>query len=395
MRTAIINGKIYADGLIIESGYLVFENGIITSIGQGEYDEIADQILDVNGRPILPGLIDIQVNGCGGASISDMSVDSFATISTTLVKYGVTSYIGAIDSKLVNNKTLDNKVVLKLINNNQFGAKLLGFHLEGPFINQEKIGANDKLTIREPDIDYLKQIQTDLCGEIKILTMAPELNGALKVIAQASNNGIVVGIGHSLATFDEAYKAFDNGAVLATHMLNAMNGIQAREPGIIGALIEHENVFGSLICDGNHVNPTVIKLLYRALTAEKLIVITDSALTAGTEQTSWTLNGHNVIVNKDTCFLEDGTIAGSNLMLSRSIKNFRKYSGCGINEAIKVGSENPAKALHLYDRMGGIAVGKYADVIVLNDENTYEVSHTFVNGELKYLSQGKYPWGLN
>lgn len=387
MRTAIINGKIYAEEKIIESGYLVFENGIISSVGQGDYGKTVDQIIDACGKIVLPGLIDIQVNGCGGAAIVDLNTDSFATISTTLVKYGVTSYLGAMDSKSISNKKINKKVFFDLINNNEFGAKFLGFHLEGPFINQSKIGANCGILTREPDIDYWDQIQADWCGGIKILTIAPELKGSLKFIAEARDKGVIIGIGHSLATFEEAYKAFDAGAVLATHILNAMNGIQARESGIIGALFEHNSVFGSLICDGHHVQPTVIKLLYRALTAEKLIVITDSAPTAGTEQKSWFLNGQNIIVNRDTCFEENETIVGSNLMMSRAVANFIKYSGCSINEAIKVGSVNPAKALRLYDRIGSISVGKYADVIILNDENTYEVSHTFVNGELKYASK--------
>lgn len=314
---------------------------------------------------LIPGLIDLHIHGTHGKDVMDNSPESLQSICDSLAIEGVTGF-------LATTMTADNdhiRSVLETISAampNQEGAAILGVHLEGPFISKEKKGAQRDDVQRLPDIKLMDSWQKSARGAIKIVTLAPELPGALSLIEKLHNMRVIASIGHTNATFEETNAAIKAGCTQATHLFNAMRGFHQREPGAVGALLLSDAITTELIVDGVHLHPATIELVLRLKGKDRLVLVTDAMRAKCLGNGQYDLGGQMVDVREGKAMLSDGTLAGSTLRMPEAIRNMVKFSKCSLIDAIYMATEKPAHLLGLDPRKGSITVGKDADLVVMN-----------------------------
>lgn len=377
----IINAKIYTEKAIIEDGFIRIADSTITEYGPmsalpSSSSEV--RIIDARHQSVLPGFIDLQVNGAGGYLATDDFGANIPEIQKTLARRGTTSFLVATSpcSDDEHYKILKN--VKELMLRGGDGATILGVHMEGPFLNPQKSGANNPEFVSLPDVEKFKKFAE--VGSCRLMTISPEIGDFRDISNIATQNGIVLSMGHSTATYEQAKDAFANmGISCATHLFNTMNGIVARDPGIIGAAAECEK-FCTLISDGVHVHPFNLQLVYKCIGSNRLILITDSAPTAGTEQTEWNFGGLKIFVKGYTCYSENGSIMGSSLTMNKAASIAKKHFLCSTEEIVKMCAENPARLINCFDRKGSIAVGKDADLIFVKDEIGFDATKVIIGG---------------
>ena len=387
-KLLIKNIQIYAEHVIIETGFIkiaagkIVEQGLLHELKEdGHYEEIN---VPKNFK-IIPGLIDIHMHGVDGADTMDATFSALDKMTKALPKEGTTSF-------LATTITQDKEAIERaLMNVGEFcsttgKAEILGVHLEGPFINRKMAGAQPVNHIIGPESSLFKEWQRLSKDRIKLVTLAPEIPGAFELIEFLSKNEIVASIGHSDATFEQVSSAVHAGATQVTHLFNQMRGLHHREPGLVGAALLHEELRAELIVDGIHVSPEIVKLAYRQKGKEGLILITDSMRAKCLKDGSYDLGGQEVQVKEGKAVLQDGTLAGSTLKADNAVKNMMNFTGCSLADAIEMASANPAKQLNLFNRKGSIAVGKDADLVILDDNN--DVFMTFCRGKLAYKKEG-------
>lgn len=332
---------------------------------------------------IVPGFIDMHVHGAKGYDVMDGSVDALLAISHALAAEGTTGFLATtmtadtveIDRALLAVQDFMRSDVKK-------GAAVLGVHLEGPFLAATKMGAQRGDKIIPPSVELMQHWQALATNVIKLVTLAPEQSHALDLIKYLCQQQIVASIGHTNATYAEATAAIAAGCSHATHLFNAMRGIHQREPGAVTAALLSPKVMAELILDGVHLHPAVVELAYRIKGAEKIALVTDAMRAKCLGDGLYDLGGQSVHVKNGEAQLADGTLAGSVLTMSSAIQNMLKFTDCGLMDAIKMASENPAKALGIFDKKGSIAIGKDADLVVLDE--AYQVVMTIREGEICY-----------
>ncbi len=369
----------------IKNGKVILKDGIVDKAVVVDRDRIADvtdtvpgliKEVDARGMYVAPGFIEIHMHGRKGYDAMDASYEALNGISESLIASGVTGFLTTtmtmpednIRDAVVNAGKSMGKVK---------GAKLLGLHMEGPFISKEHKGAQPEEYIQKPSMDeFLK-----LCGGyedvVKLITLAPEAEGALEFIRQLSDRGIVVSMGHTNATYDEAMKGIEAGVKSSTHTYNGMKGLHHREPGALGAVFDSD-IFAEMISDGFHVHFAALRILLKVKGIEKSILITDSLRAAGMENGVYDLGGQQVNVKDGQARLQDGTIAGSTLTLDRAVYNAVNHLGVTLPQAVRMASYNPAQLLGM-DDMGEIKRGNMADIILF-DENI-NVKGMYISGE--------------
>jgi N-acetylglucosamine-6-phosphate deacetylase len=316
---------------------------------------------------LIPGLIDLHVHGAKGCDVMDASEEALITIAHALAAEGVTGF-------LATTMTADNdriKEVLTVISKTMRreggeGAAILGVHLEGPFIAKAKKGAQSGDAVQLPDPKLMRRLQEVAQDAIKIVTLAPELPGAIPFIQTLQSMKIIASIGHTNATYAETCAAIAAGCSQATHLFNAMSGMQQREPGVVGALLLSDQVTAELIVDGTHLHPAIVELSLRLKRKERLLLVTDAMRAKCLGDGRYELGGRDVDVSAGKVTLHDGTLAGSTLRMPQAIKNMVKFSQCSLIDAISMAAHNPARVLKLDSRKGSINVGKDADLVVLN-----------------------------
>lgn len=373
------NVKAYVDGKIRQVS-VAFDGDTVKYVG--EDSSVITEEIKINGL-LCPGFIDEHIHGAGGCDMMDADEDSIRSFASALVCEGVTSFLPTtVTYDLL--KTMDAiKVAREFALMQNKGARVIGVHLEGPFINVSKCGAQNPeyiLTPQKADFDKLYEVGGDF---IKLITVAPEIGGALEFIEYVKSKGVSVSAGHTSATFSELKKGVDAGINCVTHTFNAMSGFSHREAGVAGGSMLLD-VYNEIIGDGIHVNFEAIKIL-SALKSDKLILITDSLACKGVEDKQFLLGGQPVSVVDNVAKLPSGTIAGSILKMNVGIKNLVQGAGLSIETAIKSATENPARNLNVFDKYGSIAVGKTADFAVL-DEN-FNVTLTVIGGKIAYQAK--------
>ncbi|TSB47347.1 N-acetylglucosamine-6-phosphate deacetylase [Alkalicoccobacillus porphyridii] len=386
----LTNINLYIEKQTIEKGFLILADGFIHSFGPmkdwAEPDNSYD-ILDFSLQPhikAVPGFIDIHTHGAGGADAMDGNYDSFETMAKTLPQEGTTSFLATTmtQSKEAITKSLENAGQYILQQKKVRGAEVLGVHLEGPFINPDMAGAQPKEHIMPGDISLFQKWQQAANQQIKLVTLAPEQEGGAELLNYLDKQGIVASIGHSNASCHEVDTFVQAGAKQVTHLFNQMSGLHHREPGVVGACFLEDKLKAELIVDGIHVDPRIVNLTLQQKSSENIILITDSIRAKGLENGIYDLGGQDVYVENGRASLVDGTLAGSLLRMDEAIRNMLEFTGCSLADAIKMASLNPAKQLNIDDRKGSIAVGKDADIVILNDKN--RVMLTFCRGQLVY-----------
>ncbi|EPY2273332.1 N-acetylglucosamine-6-phosphate deacetylase [Clostridium sporogenes] len=376
---AIVNGKIIVGNEILENKVLLFEKKIIDILDRENVClSKNDHIIDAKGLYISPGFIDVHIHGSGGKDAMDGEIESIKVISNTISKRGVTSFLPTtmtMDKEHIY-KALD--VIEQAMNMDLGGAKVLGAHLEGPFINPKYKGAQKVDFIKNPSFDFIKGYE----NVIKIITLAPEKDENFKFLKYIKENtDIVLSIGHSDATYEQAMAAIDNGISRATHTFNAMTPLNHRKPGIIGAIM-NTDISCELIADNIHVHKGAVNVLTKIKGKDKIILITDSMRAGCMNNGIWELGGQKVIVKDSSARLEDNTLAGSILTLDSAVKNMKNNIDASLCEIISMVTVNPAKDINVYDRKGSIEKGKDADIVIFDKE--IDISMTIIEGNIVY-----------
>jgi N-acetylglucosamine-6-phosphate deacetylase len=384
----IVKGKAVVEKDILESIFIYIENGKIQEIGL--LNEIPAHLNEVEkieiseGQTLVPGFIDVHIHGVAGADTMDATTEALSTMANALPGEGTTSFLATTITQKHENieHALINAADYREYHNDPGKAEVLGVHLEGPFINKKRKGAQPEEYILNPDIELFKRWQELANGNIKLVTVAPELENGTDFVRYLRDTGVIASIGHTDAVYEEMKDAVNAGAKQVTHLFNGMRGIHHREPGVAGSALIFKELMVELIADGIHVRPEVIKFVLAAKGAEGMILITDAMRAKCLKNGIYDLGGQDVHVADGKALLADGTLAGSILKMNNSFKNIIDFAEVTLLEAVQMASVNPAKQLDIFGRKGSIAVGKDADLTILT--NNYEVDLTICRGKIAY-----------
>lgn len=356
-------------------------DGRIQTVGEATTTQRVDQVLDAQGRIAAPGFLDVHIQGAGGADVLDATPEALQTISRTCARFGVTGFLATTVYKPgQENRHL--ALAADHVGRDLGGAELLGVHLEGPFISSQKRGMIQPDCIGEAAERTLEQILAQLDGTLKMMTLAPELPGAEAVIRALATNGAVPALGHSNATYEEAAQGFQWGIAHVTHLFNAMPSLHHREPGPLTAIFERPEITCQVITDGVHIHPSVVRLAYHALGADRFVTITDAMQAMGLPDGRYTYNDITYESREGTARYEDGTLIGTALGLNQIVARLMQFTGCPLPEAIRTVTENAALILGLENRKGRIEPGWDADLVLLDDD--LSVHTTLVGGRIVY-----------
>lgn len=373
---ALTNCTIYTTLSILTNHAVIIENDKIKSIKPISELNADIKTVDLNKANLCPGFIDLQINGCGGVMFNEkISEKTLKIMQASNLKSGCTSYLPT----LITSSDEDMQTALKVTRNfiNKTANEVLGLHLEGPFLSLEKKGIHRPEFIRKPDLKMVDLICTNADLVTKV-TLAPE-NSPVDVIKQLSDAGIVVSIGHSNATYTQAKAAIDNGATFATHLFNAMSPMTGREPGMVGAIYDND-IYAGIIVDGFHVAYPNVRISKKIM-GEKLILVTDATAPAGANIDQFDFVGTTVYYKEGKCLGKDGTLGGSAVTMIESIEQCVKFVGIKLEEAIRMATLYPAKAIAVENKLGSIEAGKIANLAIFS--NDYKVVATVVNGNYK------------
>lgn len=384
-RLAIVGGNVITPNAIIEDGVVLCEDAKIKFAGSSKdaEPEPNSQIINARGKVVMPGFIDTHFHGSGGDDVMANGAEGIRRISRALLKFGTTGFlattIAARHEELM--RTVEDTIAAE--NDNEPAAEILGLHIEGPYINPKFKGAQPEWGIRDPNIDELNQLLDAAAGRIKIMTIAPELPGAMEMIRMLKNAGVEPSVGHSEADYDTALAAIEAGATRATHLFNAMSGVHHRKPGLASAVMNEPGICAEMICDGVHVHPRMVSLAWKAKGRDAMTLITDATAAQGVGDGEYTLGDFQIRVRGPLCTLMDGvTIAGSVLTMNRAAGAAIAFTGMSLIDAAHTAAMAPAMACGVADRKGSIAAGKDADIVILNSD--FSVSHTIRAGAVAY-----------
>ncbi len=377
MKTLFRNGRFYVNNAFV-LGDLLAEDGVIREItGVHNGDEAV--VYDMEGKLVVPGFIDIHTHGAAGVDVNKATAEDYETICRFFAAQGTTAWLGSVLTDTKEQTLWCIEEYKKWKTREHQGAELLGIHLEGPFLSPEYKGAMPEHLLREGDLELIKEYQKAAAGDVKYITLSPELEGSIPMIPELKKLGIQVAIGHSGADYETACAAIEAGARGATHTGNAMKLLHQHFPAIWGAVLESDKVFCEIICDGRHLHPGTVRLIIKTKGLDQVVVVTDSIMAAGLPDGNYKLGVNDVIVeNGDARLACGGSRAGSTLTMGAALKNLLEFTGKPLAEVLRLLTENPAKLIGVYDRMGSIEVGKKANLVVLDE--ACNVLKTYVQG---------------
>ena len=358
---------------------VALDGGRIAAVGDGGGQ--GAHVVELDGLWLTPGLIDIQVNGAAGHDTTD-DPPSIWAVGEAIAATGVTAFLPTIVTAPEGRIDEAIRIVAAGPPSGYRGATVLGLHLEGPFLSPKRHGAHDPAFLRGPDAAFAAGWSRD--AGVAIVTIAPELPGALDVVRELAARGVVVSIGHSNATLEEARAGIDAGARYATHLYNAMRPLDHRDPGIAAAVLADDRVTVGMIPDTIHVAPTVLDLAYRIAGPDRFSIVTDAMGALGMPFGTFQLGGREVTVDETGCRLADGLLAGSNLRLDVGVQNLAAATGRGVEAAVAAATTVPARLLGLADR-GRITPGARADLTIVTPE--FGAAGTIVDGRLAWTSK--------
>ena len=349
-------------------GDIEIQDGKILRVGKDLPRKEEDLAVDCGGEyTVVPGFVDVHIHGCAGADTCDGTRESLETMARFLLSHGVTSFCPTTMTTgrdVMEQALLAAKDVME--HPVEEGARVVGVNMEGPFISKERKGAQKEEDILAPDLELFRHFWEISGGLIRLVDIAPEQPGGLEFAREASKL-CTVSIAHTTADYCQAKAAFDSGITHATHLFNAMSGLNHRAPGVVGAVLEDQRVRGELICDGFHIHPSVLRTAFQVL-GDRALVISDSMRANGMpEGEPFDLGGQMVTVREGKATLEDGTLAGSVSNLHQEVKNLVSF-GIPFPQAVKAATLIPARAIGLDQEIGSIAPGKKADLVVLDQQ---------------------------
>jgi len=373
----LTNARVAGPAGDVRPGWLRTAGERIAAVGHGDAPADAGvSVRDLGGRVLAPGFIDVHVHGAAGAEFLDAGTEELAAILRLHARGGTTGLLAT--TVTASPERLDAAVrALAAASPVADGAAILGVHLEGPYLCAKRRGAQDPRHLRAPDAAELDRLLGS--APVRLMTLAPELPGALAAIERLVRAGAVASVGHTDATYAQAAAAFDAGATHATHLFNGMRPFHHREPGVIGAALDRPEVTCELICDGLHVDPAAMRLAQRLKGSGRTVLVTDAMRAAGLGDGRYRLGHLPVRVRDGRAELEgSGTLAGSTLTMGAAVRNAVALMGVSLGDAIRMASSTPARVLGLQARKGALAPGRDADLVVLDDD--LEVSATMIAG---------------
>lgn len=387
MSTTAITGGIVTDYEVFDGGTLLLEGGRIAEVSRDRdpLEPEADDVHEYPGCFVLPGFVDLQVNGAFGIDVAT-EPGRLRDLSRALLSTGTTSYLPAVISSPVSLYRESLPALAEGIRScTTDRAEPLGVHLEGPFISMGRRGAHPARAVAPPDPGLLHEL-LDL-APVRMLTLAPELDGAGELMEIAASRGVVVSAGHSDAGFNEVYRCFDRRVAGVTHLFNAMSRLHHREPGLPGAAFAHPRVHCGLITDGRHVHPEVVALAFRMLGPDRVCLTTDSIAAAGMEAGEYPLATRRAYLDEEGVpRLASGAYAGSVLTADEAFRNVLAFTGCTVPEAARMASAAPARLVGEGGRKGRLVSGYDADVTVLNPD--LSVRAVYKAGSLVHEARG-------
>lgn len=382
MRTFVYGDKFFFQSGVKGPGYLEIIDGKF-----GNYStDLSDQegkVIDYSGKWIAPGLVDTHIHGYKNHDVMDNDADGIKVMSEALLSCGVTSFL---PTTLTSSKELLRDVAKTIgqVAQEVSGAKIPGIYFEGPFFTEEFKGAQNPSYFGDPNIETFNEWQEASGGLIKKIALAPERKGAKEFIEQVTKEGVVVSLGHSNGTLEDATTAVEAGASVFVHAFNGMRGLNHREPGMVGALLSLHDVFSELICDGHHVHPSAAGILMEKAGYDHVALITDCMMAGGMPDGDYILGEFPVVVKEGTARMESGNLAGSILKLKEAIKNVVDWGLATPEQAVMMASLVPAISCKIDDVCGMIKKDRDADFIVLNPDMTLEA--TYLDGIERFNS---------
>jgi len=378
--TTLTNGRIFDGKTVHADAGLRIANGRVVELFRGRAVD-GEPTLDLQGRLLAPGLVDLQVNGGGGVLFNDApTVETLRTMAAAHRRFGTTGLLPTLISDTPEAMTLAVEAVGAAIDAGVPG--ILGIHLEGPFLNPAARGIHAERHLRpltEVDLEWLCALPDRLPGGRVLLTVAPEIAGPAAIRRLADADLVVFG-GHSAATYDEVRAALDAGLRGFTHLFNAMSPFTSRAPGMVGAALEDRDSWNGLIADGHHVHPASLAVAVRAKRRGRSVLVTDAMATVGAPGATFDWDGRTVTASDGCCRLPDGALAGSDLGMLRAVRNIVDYAAVDLEEGLRMASTYPATALGLDDELGRIRPGSRANFIEL--DAALNVRRSWIDGEL-------------
>lgn len=380
MRTIITAERLLTSDQSILQPIITIEDGTITNIASRAEGSIpSGEAFHYPDATLVPAYFDVHIHGSGGADVMDATESALRTLGRFLARHGVGSYLATTVSASVDKTLHSLSGLAKLMTTKLDGARPMGIHIEGPFISHAKRGAHAERDLQLPTLGLFNRMWEAAEGHIRLMTIAPELPGAGEVIARAVELGVRVSLGHSNASTEDAQRGIDAGAVSATHTFNAMRRFDHREPGILGVVLTHDNLFAEIICDGLHVNPTAVRMFWKEKGSERSILVTDAMSATGMPDGNYKLGELDVRVKDGKCIIGEDTLAGSTLTMDRAVRNFAAFTEVGIDTAATLASRNPARMIGLDSQVGLLEVGRAADITVLSAKG--DVIETILRGQ--------------
>lgn len=380
MHMLIKNVKIITPYEVLHGfGIKILDGKIVDINSECLLEDSAEQIIDGGGNYLSPGFIDIHNHGNSGYDVMDSTEEALDKMGEFHLSNGVTSYLGTIITSSYDDmiKAMENIVDYK---NKNDRANILGIHLEGPFFDIGKKGAQPEEFIRLPDLAGIENMLEISKGKMKMVSLAPELKGALKIIQILKDNNVAVAMAHTNSTFESAKRGVDYGISIATHLYNGMRSFSHREPGVIGASLTDDRVYCELIYDRIHLHDAAVKIALKMKGYDKIILVSDAMMAAGLDDGEYVLGNQKVNVVEGAARLASGNLAGSTLNLQQAVYNMVNHLDIPIHEIVKMASLNPARSLNLDAELGSIEIGKMADLIIF-DENI-KIKNTIIGGQL-------------
>lgn len=362
-----------------ENAYLKVEAGKFANF----FDTIPDdaKVLDYSSHTVAPGLFDTHVHGINGHDVMDGTKEAVKEMSLAMLPLGVTRFL---PTTLTSSKEALEKAIVSVkeaTTEGLEGAQSAGIFLEGPFFTEKYKGAQNPQYFLDPDMDIFNHWQKLADGDIVKIALAPERDNTLPFIKQVTDSGVKVALGHTDASYDRCCDALNHGANIFVHLFNGMSGLHHRNPGVAGAALMNDEAYAELICDGHHVHPDVATLAYQQK-QEKLTLITDCMRAGLLEDGQYKLGEFDVTMRDGMARMDNGSLAGSTLLLIDGVRNLHEWSGESLSNIWHLASLSPAKSLGMEDTYGSIQEGKVADFVVLDDD--VSVQAAAVSGEVTY-----------